>query len=318
MEILIYYPLEDAQVESFRELAAKYGSHQVHQVKTEEEAIRHAPECEVIFGHFPRSVFMAAPKLRWVQSFSAGMDKFLFPEAIESDVMVSNAAGIHAIQGGEHAWAMLLSLARGIVAGVDSQREHVWKGGTAPVEVTGGTLGVIGLGGFGMEMVKRARGYEMTVIGLDPVRTERPDGVDQMKTPTRESILDLLRRSDAVMVACPHTAETHHMIDAEALRAMKPTAYLVNVTRGGIVDEAALQEALEKGEIAGAGLDVCEQEPLPPESPLWDAPNLVITPHRAGASQHRPKRLYTFFLENLERYLKGEKPLNVVDKRKGY
>ena len=318
MRILVHYRFTDEQIERIREIAGALGDHEVVYAESEEEAVQMAPEAEVIIGHFLPSVCAAAPKLRWVQSFSAGMDKFLFPEMVERDVVVTNAAGLYAPQGGEHAWAMLLALARGIIPSLQNRERRQWKGWGVAVEVTGGTLGIIGMGGFGMEMVKRAAGYDMTILALDPVRTERPEGVAELRPPTRENLHDLLRRSDAVMIACPRVPETYHLIGREEFAAMKETAYLINVTRGGIVDEAALVEALEKGEIAGAGLDVVEQEPLPSESPLWDAPNLILTPHRAGSSQHRPRKVFEFFCQNLERYLKGEALLNVVGKRRGF
>lgn len=318
MKILIHYPFSSEEIESFRQLAGKYGDHQVFHAGNEAEALQAAPEVEVIMGHFLPSVCAAAPKLRWVQSFSAGMDKFLFPEMIERDeVSVSNMAGLYASQGGEHAWSLLLALARGIPPSLDRQKAKKWQGEPV-VELTGSTLGVVGMGGFGLEIVKRAKGYDMTIIAIDPVRTDKPDGVAELKPATRENLHDLLRRSDAVMTACPLTKETYHLISREELAQMKKTAYLINVTRGGIIDEPALIEALKNGQIAGAGLDVCEKEPLPADDPLWDAPNLIITPHRAGASQHRPRKIFEFYLQNLERYLKGEKPLNVIDKRRGF
>jgi len=281
------------------------------------EAERLVGDVEALVGHFRPAVCAAAPKLKWIQSFSAGMDNFLFPEIVARDVVVCNAAGLHAIQGGEHAWALLLALARGIRPAVERIQEKRW-GGVDVVELSGGMRGVIGLGGFGMEIVKRAQGYGMTVLGLDPVRTEKPAGVDEMYLPTRDHLEDLLRRSDAVMVACPRTPETYHLMGEAEFELMKKAAYMVNVTRGGIVDEDALAAALNAGEIAGAALDVCETEPLPADSPLWSALNLILTPHRAGASQYRPQRLFEFFYQNLERYLKGEPVLNVVDKEKGF
>ena len=135
---------------------------------------------------------------------------------------------------------------------------------------------------------------------------------------TKDNVHDLLRRADVVMMACPRTKETYHLIGREELALMKESAYLINVTRGGIIDEDALSDALRTGQIAGAGIDVTEVEPLAPESPLWDAPNIILTPHRAGASQHRPRKIFEFFLAQLERCLKGEPVLNIVDKRKGY
>lgn len=317
MKILLHYPFDQAQVDAFQDVAKRCGNHEVLFTNDDNEAVGLAGDVSVLIGHFKPAVCAAAPNLKWIQSFSAGMDNFLFPDIITRDVVISNAAGIHAPQGGEHAWALLLALARGIRPAVEQMQQRKW-GGVTVVELSGGMLGVVGLGGFGMEMVKRAKGYGMTVIGLDPVRTEKPDGVDEMYAPTHEHLRTMLNRADAVLVACPRTKETYHLFNADAFHSMKSTAFLVNVTRGGIVDEVALVAALKNGEIAGAALDVCEEEPLPESSPLWEAPNLILTPHRAGASQYRQRRLSEFFVKNLERYLTGEPVLNVVDKTKGY
>jgi phosphoglycerate dehydrogenase-like enzyme len=317
VKILVQYPFTEAQVDAFREVAARYNS-EVYHAADETEALRYAPECEVILGWFLPSVCAAAPKLRWIQSFSTGMDKFLFPDIVERDeVMISNVAGLYASQGAEHAWALLLALTRGITTSWDNMKKKQWGGG-ANVELAGSTLGLVGLGGFGIEMAKRAQGYNMTIIAVDAMRTDKPDYVAELKPATRDNLHDLLRRSDVVMMACPLTKETYHLISHEELAQMKPGSYLINVTRGGIIDEPALVEALAAGKIAGAGLDVTEKEPLAADSPLWEAPNLILTPHRAGASQHRPRMIFEFFKENLERYLQGERPRNVIDKRKGY
>ncbi len=318
MKILVHYPFTAEQVESFRSLAQREGNHEIIFAEDEESAVANAGDVEVILGRFPKAVCAAAPKLKWIQSFSTGMDKFLFPEIIERDeVMISNVAGLYASQGAEHAWALLLALTRGIVTAWEKQKRKEW-GGITPVELAGSTLGLVGLGGFGMQMANRAQGYNMTILAVDPVRTEKPDGVAELKPTNRANLHSLLRRADVVMIACPLTAETYHLISSEELAIMKSSAYLINVTRGGIVDEPALVKALEAGEIAGAGLDVVEKEPLAADSPLWTAPNLILTPHRAGASQHRPRMIFEFFMQNLERYLNGEKPVAVVDKRKGY
>lgn len=318
MKILVHYPFEQEQVEALRAVAAQHGEHQLLHATTDEEAVALAPDVEVIMGFFRPPVCAAAPNLRWVQSFSAGMDKFLFPEIIERDeVRVSNVAGLYATQGAEHAWALLLALTRQLPEAVHNKDKKVWRL-SPPIVLTGGTLGLIGLGGFGMEMAKRAQGYAMTMLAVDAVRTDKPDLIHELKPATRENLHDLLRRSDVVMTACPLTQETYHLISTEELSLMKESAYLINVTRGGIVDESALVEALQSGQIAGAGLDVVEKEPLAEESPLWDAPNLIITPHRAGASQHRQQSIFEFFSQNLSRYLSGETPLNIIDKRKGY
>jgi phosphoglycerate dehydrogenase-like enzyme len=317
MQILVHYPFEPDQLEEFKQLGARHG-HTVICVSDEAAAVAAAPETEVILGGFSPAICAAAPKLRWIQSYSTGMDKMLFPEIVERDeVMISNVAGLYASQGGEHAWALLLALTRQIPLAVKNMEKRSWSG-QAVVEVAGTTLGVIGMGGFGVEISKRSQGYDMQVIAIDPVRTEKPPFVHELRPFSRETLHDLLRRSDIVMTACPLTQETYHLIDATELALMKPSAYLINVTRGGIIDEPALVDALKAGKIAGAGLDVTEKEPLPSDSPLWDAPNLIVTPHRAGASQHRPRKIFEFFLQNMNRYVGGQKPVNVIDKRKGY
>ena len=318
MKILVHYPFTDDQHDRLRQLAHENGGHEVFVVSSDQEAMAVADTIDIIVGHFSPAVCAAAPNLRWVQSFSTGMDKFLFPEIIARDeVVISNVAGLYAPQGGEHAWALLLALTRGIDRSVRHNDQRKWAGG-ATVELTGQTLGLVGLGGFGIEMAKRAAGYDMPIIAIDPVRRDRPPGVCELKDNTRENLHSLLGRADVVMMACPLTEETYHLIGREELALMKQSAYLINVTRGGIIDEDALCAALHQGQIAGAGIDVTEIEPLPAESPLWDAPNIILTPHRAGSSQHRPRKIYEFFCAQLARYLKGEPVLNIIDKKKGY
>lgn len=318
MKIVIHYAFTPEQIDAFRVLAARTGGHEVIHVTNEAEAVANVDDAEVLLGWFSKPVCAAAEELRWIQSFSTGMDHWLFPEIIERDeVQISNVAGLYASQGAEHAWALLLALTRGIVTSWENQKQKKWGGGSN-VELAGSTLGLVGLGGFGMEMAKRAQGYNMTILAIDAVRTQKPDGIAELKPATKENLHSLLERSDVVMVACPLTEETYHLISQAELAKMKPTAYLINVTRGGIIDEPALVEALRGGQIAGAGLDVTEKEPLDPTSPLWEAPNLILTPHRAGASQHRPRMVFEFFLKNLERYLSGETPVALINKRRGF
>lgn len=318
MNILVHYPFTDEQHDRLRQIARANGGHELFVAADDQAALAVASQIDIILGHFPPEVCAAASNLRWIQSFSTGMDKFLFPEIIARDaVAISNVAGLYAPQGGEHAWALLLALTRGIDQSIRHNDQREWGGG-ATVELTGQTLGLVGLGGFGIEMAKRAAGYDMPIIAIDPVRRDRPPGISELKDNTRANLHSLLQRADVVMMACPLTAETHHLIGREELALMKESAYLINVTRGGIIDEDALCHALYDGQLAGAGIDVTEIEPLPTESPLWDAPNIILTPHRAGASQHRPRKIHEFFCAQLERYLKGEPVLNIIDKQKGY
>lgn len=317
MKIVVYYGFTEKELDLMKDRVAKLGHELIH-VTTDEEAIAHIDKAEVLMGHFSPVVTNAGKRLKWIQSFSAGMDKLLDKDITErDDLTITNMAGLYAPQGGEHAWALLLALARGVVPALQSQIRGEWKGGAA-IEITGGVLGIIGLGGFGIETVKRAAGYDMTVLALDPVRTDSPEGVLEIRKPTKENLHSLLKRSDAVVVTCPRTEETYHMISRDEIACMKDTAYLVCTSRGGIIDENALLQALEKGSIAGAGLDVTEVEPLPANDPLWKAPNLLLTPHRAGASQHRPRKVYEFFNAQLDRYLNGQPVFNVVGKRRGF
>ncbi|MBT3344590.1 MAG: D-2-hydroxyacid dehydrogenase [Gemmatimonadetes bacterium] len=317
MRILVHYPFSPEQVDGLQDVAKKHG-HELLLANDEDEAVAMVAGCQVLMGYFTQKVTSAGHDLRWVQSFSAGMDNYLYPEIVDRElVVVSNTAGLYAPQGGEHAWALLLALTRGLRPAIQNMHEAMWGGGDV-IELTGMTLGIIGLGGFGRETAKRSRGYDMKVLGLDPVQQGPLPDIDEVRSPDADSLDWLLCASDAVVIACPRTPATYHLISSPELVRMKQTAYLVCVSRGGIVDEPALVAALQGGEIAGAGLDVCEVEPVPAESPLWQTPNLILTPHRAGASQHRPRKIYEFFCDNLDRYLRGESPSNIVDKAAGF
>ena len=291
------------------------GDNEVLQVHTLEELRAAGAEAEVLYGGLPEELWDAFPRLRWIQCQGAGMERQLFPALVESEVIVTNAAGIHAPYCAEHAFALLLGLARGIQLYTRDQLARRWQGRPL-VEIGGWTLGLVGLGGFGREMARRGAGFNMHVLGLDPYCAEAPPHVDELLAPG--GLPDLLRRSDVVMLACPLTPETRHLIDAEALAQMKPTAYLISVTRGGVVDEAALIDALRAGRIAGAGLDVFEVEPLPADSPLWEMENVILTPHSAGRSQNRPRPTVELFCDNLRRYREGRPLRNVVDKEAGF
>jgi phosphoglycerate dehydrogenase-like enzyme len=282
---------------------------------TRDELLEEAADATVLYGSLGEEDMALFPKLRWLQSPSAGVERQLYPAFRESDIVFTNAAGIHAPYCAEHAFALLLALTRGIHRYVRNQAKRQWLV-TPLLEIGGWTLGIIGMGGFGLHMAQRGKALGMRVIAVDPYREDKPPVVDEMLPPDR--LPELLEQSDVLMIACPHTAETHHLIDAETLKLVKPGVYLINVTRGGIVDESALVDALRDGRVAGAGLDVFEVEPLPEDSPLWDMENVVITPHSAGQSQHRPRPTIELFCDNIGRYLRGAPLRNVVDKQLGF
>ncbi len=290
--------------------------HQVVVATTMDDAIREIPDTDVIFDLCPPKVFAHAKQLKWFQSSSAGQDNVLFPELIESDVIVTNAAGVYASHAAEHDFALLLGLTRGIHQFVENRRTRSWQNRPPIVEIGGWTLGIIGMGGFGMEMAKRGKGFGLRVIAVDAYRSDPPECVDALWNMDRFD--DLLCESDIVMIACPLTSETHHLLDSRKLELMKPTAFLINVARGKIIDETALIETLKERKIAGAGLDVFEIEPLPSDNPLWELDNVILTPHVAGRSQHRPGRTVDLFCDNIRRYLSCQPLRNVVNKRKGF
>ena len=314
MKILVCFPFSAAERGTLDAVARRHGGHQVVHVDSPGEALAVAGDAEVVMGNLTPGLMLAARAAKWAHSYSAGLDKLLNEQVAALPVTLTNMAGKYAVQGGEHAWAFLLALSRGVAHAAAVQR---WQHATV-FSLTGGTLLIIGLGGFGMETLKRAAGYDMTVLALDPVRTEAPAGVAELLPPTRANLHAFLARADAVAVTCPLTAETYHMIGEAELAAMKPSAYLVNVSRGGIIDEPALMAALRGGQLAAAGLDVTEVEPVPDDSPLWSTPNLVVTPHRAGTSQRRRPETLQFAAEQLERYLTGKPLANITDMKAGF
>jgi len=261
-----------------------------------------------------RRLLARVPNLRWIHTISAGVDHLLFPELRESDAILTNASGVFNIPIAETVMAYILAVVKRLPEFWAHQREHRWE--KLPLrELRGLTVGIVGMGDIGTEVARLCRAFGMRVLGLRR-RPAPSDLADEVLPPDR--LQDLLARSDFVVIAVPLTAETRGMIGRAELAAMKPDAWLVNISRGAIVDEEALIEALRAGRIGGACLDVFTQEPLPPESPLWDMPNVIITPHNSWSSPHIEEREIALFLENLRRYVAGEPLLNVVDKQAGY
>lgn len=277
-------------------------------------------EIEIAVRRFPTDLFAAAPNLRWFQQWGAGADWLLrHPDVAASQLIVTSGSGIHAIPISEHILALILALGRGLHTAIRHQVQHKWQSPTdwgTLFELPGKTMLLIGVGAIGERTAEIATALGMRVIGVRRDPSIGAPGVAAMHPP--QALLDLLPEADFVVLTAPLTPETHHLIDARALQAMKPSAYLVNIGRGGTVDEPALIAALRQGRIAGAGLDVVAQEPLPSDSPLWAMPNVIITAHYAGATPHYDERAMPIFLENLRRYLAGEPLQNVVDKTLGY
>lgn len=282
---------------------------------TKEDLAAELADAEIFYGYHSPELFHGAEKLCWIQSAAAGLDAMVDAPLIERGLTITNASGVHAPQVAEAAWALTLALTRGLPSYFRHQEKHLWEWSTH-FDLDGATAGIIGLGGIGRRYARVAAAFGMQVLAVDAHEPPRPDSVEAVWSLDR--LNELLATADVVLISCPATKETHHLIDAERLAHMRPTAFLVNIARGDIVHEDALAASLRTGQIAGAGIDVCAAEPLPPESTLWDTPNLVITPHCAGLSPNRRRRLIEFFCQNLRRYLDGEPLLNVVDPRIGY
>ncbi|MFO7692868.1 MAG: D-2-hydroxyacid dehydrogenase [Vicinamibacterales bacterium] len=288
--------------------------------ESEEAMVRLIPPAEVAFtSRLTERAFRAAPALRWVHSPAAGVGSMLFPAMQASPVVLSNSRGMNAAAVAEHALLLMLALARRLPKAVRAQEERRWISNelSGLPSLRGRTLLIAGLGAIGRELAGVAARLGMHVIGTrretgDPV----PEGVSEAHAPS--ALRALLPRADVVVLAAPLTAETRGMMGAAELALMKPSAWLVNVARGKLVDEQALVRALERQAIAGAALDVFEHEPLAEGSPLWSMPGVLVTPHVAGFREDYWEAATALFAASLRRYLAGEDVANIVDKRAGY
>ena len=258
--------------------------------------------------------FADAPRLRWVHCDHAGLNKSARPWVFERGLLVTSSSGRSAPALAEHAIFFMLLFAYRYPAFLEAQRSHRWGvPGQAELRgLIGQTVGIVGLGNTGQELATRAKALGMRVLGYRR-RAEDVPGVDRLLAAERGDSLDeLLRESDYVVLATPLSDATYHLIGARELGLMKRTAVLVNMARGGVVDEAALADTMRSGGIAGAGLDVFAQEPLPPDSPLWDLPNVAITPHMTPQVPDRTGRSLAMIAENIRRYRAGERMLNLL------
>ena len=274
-------------------------------------------DADGLVGPIDPEIFEHAGQLRWVQSLSSGVDALLFPDFVASDVILTSEKGLVGPHLADHAFGLLLSLTRSLAW---AARQRRWDNRLpmrrASRELSQMTAGLIGLGGTGTAVARRAQAFGMASLAVDPVVTERPDFVQALDPPER--LIEMAGNSDVLFVCCPLTADTYHLVDASVLEAMPEASYVINVTRGPIVDPEALIDALDSGKLAGAGLDVTEPEPLPDDHPLWSYDNVVISPHTAGASQHRVGRVQERVIRNIGHLASGEPLEGVIDKAKGF
>ncbi len=309
--------ISDEELERIRD-AAPPGS-TVRVVRGLREAIPKAADVDVILGFIPEPLFEAAPRLRWVHAIASGVDMFLYPAMRDSQVVLSGEKGLVGGHLADTGFGLLLALTRQIAQAVRLGPEG-WKAREEmrrkEIELEGLTMGCLGFGGTGRAMARRATAFGMRVLAVDAYPVEASEGVVEVWPIGR--MPELLACSDVVAVSCPLTPETRGFIDDKAFSTMKHGALLVNVTRGEIVDGDALVAALGDGRCGGAALDVAPIEPLPADHPLWGFDNVVMTPHTAGASQHRAPRNIERFCDNLRRAQSGESLVGVVDKQLGY
>ena len=281
------------------------------------------PDADIVLGWAVNAQnFASARKLRWVHVTAAGVGPLMFKELIESDVTLTNSRGLHAEAMAEHTLGVMLSFVRQLHRCRDAQRERRW----AEVELwtvpphfgtlTGSTMVLVGLGAVGGAISFRARALGVHVIGV----RRNPDASDTRADEQfgSDALPRLLPRADWLVLAAPLTSGTRQLIGARELSLLKPSAVIVNVGRGRLLDEAALVAALTEGRLAGAALDVMEVEPLPQSSPLWDMPNVLLTPHISGLAPDYWGRALAIFEDNLRRTIDGRPLINVVDKRAGY
>ena len=284
----------------------------------------YVPDVEVLFTLSLRpDQFKAAKKLEWVHCPAAAVHQFSFPEFVNSDVILTNGRDVHGPVVAEHVMALVYALAKNfhLCARYQQKREWgqepVWYANPHPRLIAGATLGLVGLGSIGRPVAKHASALGMRVIATrsNPEKGSA-EGVAQVLPSSQ--LEELLKLSDYVVLAAPVTAKTENLIGAKELAWMKPDACLINVGRGQLIDEAALAQALREKKIGGAGLDVFDKEPLPPDSPFWDMENVLITPHTGGLAEKLWDREYDLFSENLRRYVAHQPLLALVNKQQGY
>lgn len=316
MRIVLCYAVSDqniAQIQAAAPAAEIVNAGQGH-------VARELSSADIFCGHAKVPVDWPAAveqgRLRWIQSSAAGMDHCLVPAVIAADeIVVTSASGLFADQVAEQTLALLLGLVRSLPVFFRAQQRHDFTR-RPTADLHGKTVGILGFGGNGRRLAKILAAFRCRILATDKFPIDRPDYVEALWPAERYD--EVLAQSDFVILCVPLTDETRGMINARSLARMQRHAVLINVARGPVVVDADLVAALEQATIAAAGLDVTEVEPLPAKSPLWDMPNVIITPHVGAQSARRDDDVTDFFCENLRRYQGGEPLLNQVDKRLGF
>lgn len=335
IHILSVEDLSPAQIDQLRAVSPRLIIEQ--QPCESSAAIEQAltPQTTILLTNAARFGLMNAPNLRWVQLTSAGVNHAYGTALWQNDITLTNASGVHAAHLAEYVLAVILAHAHRLPQAQRLQARAHWPGREKgdllmPAELRGRTIGILGYGAIGREVGRLAQTFGLRVLatrrttgppqfdGWTPAGTGDPDGSIPARYYDLPELHALLADSDVVVLALPLSQATHHIIDASALATMRPAALLVNIGRGGLIDQDALITALRAGKLGGAALDVTNPEPLPPDSPLWGFENVQITPHIAGMSSRYNEYVTELFAENLRRYLAGTPLLNLVDRARGY
>ncbi|MFE6799347.1 D-2-hydroxyacid dehydrogenase [Paenibacillus chitinolyticus] len=288
------------------------------QFPTAEEAGDRLASTDILLtsGAFQDDWLLLLPKLRWFQSLSAGVDKLPLKKLDERGIQVTNMSGVHSIQMSEYALSVMLDFVRRSHTLKKSQSRKEWNHRIRTTELHGQTLGLIGTGAIGSEVARKAKAFDMKVIGYSRSGRDREHFDDMRKG--KSGLHSLLRESDFVVVIVPATRETENLIGAEELALMKPSAFLVNMARGSVINETALIEALRKGNLTGAALDVFREEPLPADSPLWEMEQAALTPHIAGNTPKYVERCAEILFPNIRRFIENKPLINRIDPEHGY
>lgn len=315
MRIVLCYPIEPKHFERIRAAAP---GHEIVDAGQERIAAE-LPTADIFCGHakvpVPWSRVVKGGRLKWIQSSAAGLDHCLTPEVIDSEIVVTSASGLFADQVAEQTLALLLGFLRGLPTFFRQQqtKEFIRR---PTLDLHGKTVGIVGLGGNGRRIAEVLAPFRVRILATDYFPIDKPPQVEALWP--ADQLQRLLAESDIVILCVPLNAQTTGMIGEEEFAAMKRGAVLINVARGQVVREAALVAALGAGQLAGAGLDVTEVEPLPESSRLWTLPNVIITPHVGAQSARRADDTTELVCENLRRYLNGQPLLNLVDKQLGF
>ena len=333
MKLVIFPPIDERRLNKV--CAAAYPMHVINAESIEQASIE-IQNADAFFGKLTHELLRHATQLRWVQSPTASLEHYLFPELSEHPCVLSNMRGLFSDVVADHVMSFILCFARNLHVYLRQQQQSVWSpvgdqsyvadfvnapGTVLPMDrahqhLSDCALGVVGVGNIGAEILRRAAAFGMTLTGVDPKTPSVPGVLDDVWP--LERLPDLLSRSDYVVIAAPLTPITRNLFQRPVFQAMKRSAFLINIGRGAIVDLQDLTDALREREIAGAALDVCDPEPLPPEHPLWQMSNVIITPHVAAASPRIAERHLETLLENIQCFVNGEPPKTQVDKRAWY